>query len=141
MDRNKGFTLIELMTVVAVIGVLVAIAIPSYQYYVGRSRVSAALVEIGILKKNYEIALNSSTDTPSLADIGADTLVSTQCVFAVSGQTAAGAVTVSCTLTNVPSSLSGGVLSYRRTEAGAWSCIGNASVNTSFLPTGCITGS
>ena len=41
--REKGFTLIELMIVVAIVGVLAAIAVPAYQDYVTRSRVTEGL--------------------------------------------------------------------------------------------------
>ena len=50
MNAQKGFTLIELMIVVAIIGILAAIAIPSYQDYIARTQVSEGVSLAGSLK-------------------------------------------------------------------------------------------
>ena len=47
---EKGFTLIELMIVIAVIGVLAAIALPAYNDYIARTQASEASSMAGILK-------------------------------------------------------------------------------------------
>jgi len=67
---QTGFTLIELMIVVALIGILAAIAIPQYQIYVFRSQVQRVVGESGAIKSAVEICLlNGKTNVgdPALA--------------------------------------------------------------------------
>ena len=50
-QNQKGFTLIELMIVVAIIGILAAVALPAYQDYTIRTRVTEGLTIAGDLQK------------------------------------------------------------------------------------------
>ena len=50
MKKQQGFTLIELMIAVAIIGILAAVAIPQYQDYTARAQVSEAVTLLGALK-------------------------------------------------------------------------------------------
>lgn len=61
MNAQKGFTLIELMIVVAIIGILAAIAIPAYQNYIARSQVSEAMTLATGLKTSIQTNLQNNT--------------------------------------------------------------------------------
>lgn len=53
-DRRQGFTMLELMIVVAVIGILSVIAIPTFQSYVYRSRTAEAVTFLGEIRQRQE---------------------------------------------------------------------------------------
>lgn len=67
---QKGFTLIELMIVIVVIGILAAIAIPAYQNYIARAQVSEALTFASGYKNQVSDIYWQTGNCPTLPELG-----------------------------------------------------------------------
>lgn len=67
-QMQKGFTLIELMIVVAIIGILAAIALPAYQDYTGRAQASEPLSASAGLRADIAVYLSEEGALPTTGD-------------------------------------------------------------------------
>lgn len=140
---QKGFTLIELMIVIAIIGILAAIAIPAYQNYTAKSQVAAGLAEISPAKTNAEakLAEGLDTDITDATELGVQDDTS-RCEIKASVGTD-GESTIQCKLKGT-SSIEGKLIQWTREadkdtgEIGAWTC--ETDVAADFMPKTCEAG-
>ena len=63
--RNGGFTLIELMITVAIIGILAAVALPAYQNYTARAKISEVMIAISACRTSISETVQVSPSLPS----------------------------------------------------------------------------
>ena len=144
MKNKQGFTLIELMIVVVVIGVLSAIALPMYQMYVAKSQLTAAVAELNGAKPQYELIINNGSASGNtdftVSNMFFSGTQSRICTYAVNAPDNTGNANQAlvCQLQNVASVLSGESIYLGRNADGVWRCSTSNFISSKLKPIDCI---
>ncbi len=141
--KQQGFTLIELMIVVAIIGILAAVAIPSYQDYTARAQVSEGVSLTSQYKTSLAEYFASGNDfgsvTPSL--MGGTTAGKYVSSISFSGGSGGTISVVASFGNNAAQAITGDTFAIMTTDGGnTWNCGADAtgtSLDAKYLPGSC----
>lgn len=139
---QKGFTLIELMIAVAIIGILSAIALPAYQDYTATAKAAAGLAEMATHKAPFELDIIADR-IPTIASVGLPGNETPNCSAIDVGEAG-----IKCTLrdakrlgTNAYIDLKYVKTAYAAdgtiSAAGGFKCETNSDMPSAFVPKGC----
>lgn len=142
MKASTGFTLVEIIIVVAIIGVLTVAAIPLFQDYASKAQVKRAVAELAAYRSPIETALTNGEHTLRSEQIGhtQSNLTTQDGVSTIFNTDGSGVLRA--TLGNTASHTIRGVsITLARDASGTWTCTldtsGAPRWKSSFLPDGC----
>ncbi len=136
---QSGFTLIEMMIVVAIIGVISTIAIASYQTQVRKTQIIMIYHTLNDTRMPYEILVNDGEGVRSFSPEGLNMPEQIKyCQLSVTAPVADRVTlnALSCQIQNL-SFLSNQTLSLDRDTAGNWTCRASAGIQNTYLPDAC----
>ncbi|MDW6002995.1 pilin [Vibrio mangrovi] len=136
---QQGFTLVELMIVVTIIGVLSSIAVPAYQNYIQKSEVTAGVSTTSALTTNIDLFIQENGRFPpatGLSDIGASATMSSLGTLSLIPDTETADQGVLEFEFNTTTSVSGKKVQWRKNPTTGWQCVQNAAEHIK----GCLKG-
>ena len=115
-SAQKGFTLIELMIVVAIIGILAAVALPAYQDYVIKAKMGNALASSDAVKTAVALCAQENASVLTTCDSGSSGIPATQATKETASQVATdGVIVVTLAATGLGTNIDGKTITYTPT--------------------------
>lgn len=134
MKNVKGFTLIEMMIVVSIIGILAAISLPLYIDYQDKSVIQAGFYEISSPRAQVEIEIQGGNLNMSLADLGIFSNTSPNCsLVSMNYNASIPQWSITCQLKGSPTILNR-TISAVRDATGTWQCKTGTTAGFSAIP-------